>query len=180
VNALQLRRGDTVVEIGCGTGLNFGLLQEAVVPEGRIVGVDLTDAMLAHARCRIDAHGWTNLSLVQADALEFDVPCGVDAIISSYTLSLVPECTEVIARGCQALAPGGHWAVLDIEMPDGAPGWLRQAGLATLRPFAANEQWMARRPWEALRAAMHADLIDFTWQELFFGFTYLADGRRGS
>ena len=47
VQALGLRAGDSVVDIACGTGLNFPLIEEAIGPDGRIVGVDLTDAMLA-------------------------------------------------------------------------------------------------------------------------------------
>src|ERR1700742_3284812 len=50
VHALGLRPGDTVVDMACGTGLNFPLLEKAVGPGGRIVGVDLTDAMLARAQ----------------------------------------------------------------------------------------------------------------------------------
>src|ERR1700734_3875316 len=50
VQALGLRPGGTVIDIACGTGLNFPLLQKAVGPGGRIVGVDLTDAMLARAQ----------------------------------------------------------------------------------------------------------------------------------
>ena len=53
VRALGLRPGDSVVDIACGTGLNFSLIEQAIGPEGRIVGVDLTDAMLAQARHRI-------------------------------------------------------------------------------------------------------------------------------
>ena len=53
--ALGLRPGDTVVDIACGTGLNFPLLEEAIGPDGRIVGVDLTDAMLAQAQRRIES-----------------------------------------------------------------------------------------------------------------------------
>src|ERR1700760_1083546 len=47
VHALVLQPGDTVVEIACGTGLNFAMIEQEIGPEGRIVGVDLTDAMLA-------------------------------------------------------------------------------------------------------------------------------------
>ncbi|HEX3307506.1 MAG TPA: methyltransferase domain-containing protein, partial [Streptosporangiaceae bacterium] len=68
VHALGLRPGDTVVDIACGTGLNFPLLEKVIGPGGRIVGVDLTDAMLARAQDRIKANGWSNVSLVQADA----------------------------------------------------------------------------------------------------------------
>src|ERR1700691_6656374 len=59
VQALGLRTGGTVIDLACGTGLNFPLLQQAVGPGGRIVGVDLTDAMLARAQDRIAANGWS-------------------------------------------------------------------------------------------------------------------------
>src|SRR3984885_13185434 len=74
VQALGLRPGSTVVDLACGTGLNFPLLQQAVGPGGRIVGVDLTDAMLARAEDRIEANSWSNVSLVEADAAGFDFP----------------------------------------------------------------------------------------------------------
>jgi demethylmenaquinone methyltransferase/2-methoxy-6-polyprenyl-1,4-benzoquinol methylase len=180
VQALRLRPGDTVVEIGCGTGLNFPLVERQIGPEGRLVGVDLTNEMLAQAERRVGASGWKNVSLVRADALEFQFPSAVDAIISTYALSLMPECAEVIGRGCEALAPGGRWAVLDVKLPEEAPGWLERVGLAALRPFAVTEEWRASRPWEAVRAAMRANLTDFSWTELYLGFAYLASGARGA
>src|SRR5215467_9210430 len=79
VRALGLRPGATVVDIACGTGLNFPLLEQEIGPGGRIVGVDLTDAMLTQARHRIEAEGWGNITLVQADAAAFEFPAGVDA-----------------------------------------------------------------------------------------------------
>jgi demethylmenaquinone methyltransferase/2-methoxy-6-polyprenyl-1,4-benzoquinol methylase len=171
VQALGLRRGDTVVDVACGTGLNFSLLEEAIGPEGRIVGVDLTDAMLAQAGRRIEANGWGNVSLVQADAAAFDFPAGVDAILSTYALTQVPECGEVITHGAAALAEGGRWVVLDLKAPDAAPRWLA-------RPFASIDQWVARRPWETIRAAMQEELTDLSWTELFFGTAFLAAGSR--
>jgi demethylmenaquinone methyltransferase/2-methoxy-6-polyprenyl-1,4-benzoquinol methylase len=176
VQALGLGPGDTVIDLACGTGLNFPLLQRAVGPGGRIVGVDLTDAMLARAQDRIEANGWGNVSLVQADAAGFDFPAGAAAILSTYALTQVPECAQVIAHGTAALAAGGRWAVLDLKVPGRTPGWLAQVGTATVRPFAAIDQWMMRRPWEAIRAAMQEQLTDFTWTELFFGTAFLAAG----
>jgi len=180
VQALRLRPGDTVAEIGCGTGLNFSLIQQAIGPRGQIIGVDLTDAMLAQAHRRVRSRGWDNVSLVQADAAEFEFPAGVNAILSTYALSLVPRCADVITHGCAALAPGGRMAVLDLKAPSRAPHWLVQAGLATIKPFATNDQWMARRPWEAIRTAMQARLADFSWAEFYFGVAYLATGARAS
>src|ERR1700733_8959119 len=176
VQALGLRAGDTVIDMACGTGLNFALLQQAVGPGGRIVGVDLTDAMLARAQDRIKANGWSNVSLVQADALAFDFPTEVDAILSTYALTQVPECAEVIAHGAAALSARGRMAVLDLKVPSSTPEWLAQLGTATVRPFASIDQWLMRRPWEAIRAAMQQELADFTWTELFFGTAFLAAG----
>ncbi len=176
VRALGLRPGDSVVDVACGTGLNFALLEEAVGPAGRIVGVDLTDAMLAQAQDRIETNGWSNVSLVQADATEFDFPTGIEAILSTYALTQVPGCAEVIARGAAALAEGGHWAVLDLKLPAGTPRWLAQLGMAIVRPFASIDEWGQRRPWETIRGVMQEELADFSWSELCFGTAFLAAG----
>jgi ubiquinone/menaquinone biosynthesis C-methylase UbiE len=178
VRALGLRPGASVVDVACGTGLNFALIEDVIGPDGRIVGVDLTDAMLAQARDRMEAHRWGNVSLVQADAAAFDFPAGVDAILSTYALSQVPECADVIARGAAALSPGGHLVVLDLKVPDRTPGWLAHVGIAAVRPFASIDEWIARRPWEVIRAAMQETLADLSWIELSFGTAFLAAGSR--
>ena len=154
VGALGLRPGDTVVDIACGTGLNFSLIEHLIGPAGRIVGVDLTDAMLAQAEERIETKGWSNISLVQADAAEFDFPTEVDAILSTYALSHVPECEDVIAHGAAALSRGGRWVVLDLKVPDSSPRWPARLGIALARPFGSIDEWIGRRPWEAVRKAM--------------------------
>jgi ubiquinone/menaquinone biosynthesis C-methylase UbiE len=178
VEALGLRAGDSVIDIACGTGLNFPLIEEVIGPDGRIVGVDLTDAMLARAQCRIRANGWSNISLVQADAAELDFPAEVDAILSTYALSQVPECAHVIAHGAAALCGGGRWVVLDLKVPANTPGWLAQLGISIVRPFASIDEWIMRRPWEAIRAAIQEELADPSWTELFFGTAFLAAGSR--
>jgi len=180
VQALGLRPGDTVIEIACGTGLNFPLIEQAIGAGGRIIGVDLTDAMLAQAQRRIEANGWSNVSLVHADAAEFDFPNGVEAILSTYALSQVPECGEVIASGAAALAPGGRWVVLDLKMPGNTPRRLAQLGMAVVRPFASIDEWVMRRPWDEIREAMREELADVSWTELSLGTAFLAAGSRGS
>jgi demethylmenaquinone methyltransferase/2-methoxy-6-polyprenyl-1,4-benzoquinol methylase len=178
VKALRLRPGDTVVDMACGTGLNFQLLEEAIGPEGRIVGVDLTDAMLARAHDRVEGNGWGNVTLVQADASEFEFPTGVNAIVSTYALSQVPECDDVIAHGAAALSDGGRWVVLDLKVPDRTPWRLARLGTAVARPFASIDEWMLRRPWEAIRVALQEELAEVSWTELFFGTAFLAAGSR--
>ena len=180
VEALDLRPGDTVVDIACGTGLNFPLIEDAIGPDGRIVGVDLTDAMLSRARRRTEENGWRNVSLVHADAIDFEFPGAVDAILCTYALSQVPESAEVIAHGAAALSEGGRCVVLDLKVPDNTPAWLAELGTALVRPFASIDEWVSRRPWEQIRAAMHEEFADMTWTEMFFGSAFLAAGSRCS
>ena len=176
VAALDLRAGDTVVDIACGTGLNFPLIEQAIGPDGRIIGVDLTDAMLARDQQRIAKNGWRNVSLVQADAAEFEFPTAVDAILSTYAMTQVPQSAAVIAHGAAALAGGGRLVVLDVKVPADAPRWLMRLGTAIARPFASIDQWVSRRPWDAIRGAMQEELDELTWTELFFGTAFLAAG----
>ena len=176
VQALRLRPGGTVVDVACGTGQNFPLIEQAIGPAGRIIGVDLTDAMLAQAQRRIERNGWSNISLVQADAADYAFPAEVDAILSTYALSHLPECGGVIAHGAEALTCGGRWVVLDLKAPDNAPRLLAQLGTGVGRRFGETDEWLARRPWEGIRAAMQDALGDLFWSELCFGTAFLAAG----
>jgi ubiquinone/menaquinone biosynthesis C-methylase UbiE len=174
VQALRLRPGGTVVDLACGTGQNFPLIEQAIGPHGRIIGVDLTDAMLGQAQNRIEYNGWSNISLVQGDAADYTFPAEVDAILSTYALSHVPDCGGVIARGAEALPRGGRMVVLDLKVPDNAPRLAEQLGIVVGRRLGSIDEWLARRPWEGIRTAMQDALGNLLWSELFFGTAFLA------
>lgn len=107
VDALQLRHGDTVVEVGCGTGMNFPLILDRIGPTGQLIGVDLTDQMLYQAQKRVERADWKNVSLVQMDAAKFAFPAQAHGIISTFALTLVPEYDRIIHNGAQ------HWPMAD-------------------------------------------------------------------
>lgn len=178
VRALALRPGDTVVEIGCGTGLNFGLLERAVGPAGRIVGVDLTDAMLDRAHARAHRNGWDNVSLVREDAARFRFPRDTAGVLSTFALTLVPEYDRVIAGAAAALAPQRRMVVLDFRRSPHAPDAVVRLLLWLTRPFGVTLDLAERQPWESM--GRHLQLVAF--DELYFGFAYLAvaEARRGS
>jgi len=176
VRALGLHAGATVVDLACGTGLNFPLLQRAIGPEGRIIGVDLTDAMLARARGRVEAKGWGNVRLVQADAAGFVFPATVDAVLSTYALTQVPGRGQAVAHAAAALASGGRLAVLDLKLPVGTPTWMSRLGVAVVGRSASLDEWIASRPWEEIRAAVREGLAEPAWRELCFGTAFLATG----
>jgi demethylmenaquinone methyltransferase/2-methoxy-6-polyprenyl-1,4-benzoquinol methylase len=175
VRALDLGRGDTVVEVCCGTGLNFPLLQKRVGPEGRIIGVDLTEDMLAKARRRVEEKGWRNVELVKSDAALYEFPDGVDGIISTFAITLVPEYDSVILNGCRALKPGKRLAVLDLKMASGLASKLAPLLVLLTRPFGVTRDLEERRPWESVGRYME----DVSVEKLYLGFAYIAVGTRG-
>jgi demethylmenaquinone methyltransferase/2-methoxy-6-polyprenyl-1,4-benzoquinol methylase len=172
VAALALRPGDTVVELGCGTGLNFAMLQRLVGPSGRVIGVDLTDAMLAEAKRRVDRAGWTNVELVQADLAEYTCPDGVGGFLSTLALTLVPEFDAVIQTVSRKLRPGGRLAVLDMKLPDGWPEWLVRFVAWLNGPYGVIMELAERHPWESVRRSLR----QVEYREFYFGALYLSVG----
>jgi ubiquinone/menaquinone biosynthesis C-methylase UbiE len=177
VDALCLLKGDTVVDLGCGTGLNFSLLQEQIGPKGKIIGVDLTDAMLAEANRRVLAQGWLNVELVKSDAARYEFPAGLDGIVSAFALTLVPEFDEVVRRGAEALRFGKRFVVLDFKMP--SRGFMKEAAPALAKlmtgPFGGTIEMATRKPWQSLER--YLTLAEF--RDLFHGGAYIAVGEKG-
>ena len=172
IQSLALNPGDTVVDLGCGTGLNFILLQEQIGPRGRIIGVDLTDAMLDAAAARIARHTWSNVELVKSDAAAFVFPSAVDGILSTFALTLVPDFDQVIRNGASSLQPGKRFVILDFKNPS---GWLMNKAAPLLAllltgPFGGTLAMASRKPWQSLER--HLALIKFT--NLYLGGAYIA------
>lgn len=176
VAALDLWPGDKVVDLGCGTGLNFEFLQRAVGPSGTIVGVDLTDAMLTQARRRVESEGWGNVELVEADIAEYRPPADARGVLSTLALTLVPEYDEVIRTGAEALGPGGRLAILDMKYPEGWPEWLVRVAARLNRPYGVSLDLADRHPWESVRRHMR----EVEYREFYLGALYLSVGERVS
>jgi len=175
VSELKLKPGDTVVDIGCGTGLNFPLLHQAVTSNGKIIAVDLSNAMLDQARQAIAANKWANVQLVCADAAQFEFPHKVDAVVSAYALTLVSDCGRVIANSSARLTPGGRLVVLDMAWPKYCPLWWRHV-LFFLRSYGVTADILRRRPWETVQRSMKQRFQDYSQRQFWLGFFYLACG----
>ena len=73
IHRLDLKPGESVLDIGCGTGMSFDLIQQGIGAEGRIIGVELSPDMLGIAREKVERNGWENVTLIQGDALELSL-----------------------------------------------------------------------------------------------------------
>jgi demethylmenaquinone methyltransferase/2-methoxy-6-polyprenyl-1,4-benzoquinol methylase len=122
VEWIGLRPGDRVLEIGCGTGPNLGLLRDAVGSGGRVYGVDISAGMLTHARALCTRNGWRNVSLSQGDAIAYAAPEPLDGALFSLSYNTMPHHRAVLARTLDQLRPGGRIVVMDAKLPPGFAG----------------------------------------------------------
>lgn len=172
VAALALKPGDIVVDLACGTGLNFPFLEQVVGESGKIIGVDLTDAMLDQARERVRTADWQNVELVHSDLAQYEFPAEVSGILSTFAITLVPEYGEIIRSGAQTLKPGGRMAVLDFKKPDGWPDWWVRFVAWLNKPYGVSLELIDRHPWEAIKR----NLDEVIFREYYFGVFYLSVG----
>lgn len=142
VQRLGVGPGSAVLEIGCGTGLNFRFVLEALRGRGRLVGLDFSADMLKRAEKRVAAKQWPNVELVQGDATQMALGCQFDAILFAYSLTMIPDWRAALRCAFEHLKPGGRLAVLDFGRFQSwgplAPllrGWLRLNHVETLQPY---------------------------------------------
>ncbi len=150
IKKLSLQRGDFVIELGCGTGLNFPFLMEQIGPEGRLIGVDLTPGMLDIARERVERSGWNNVELIQSDIVDYDFPEEVNGVFATGLFGYISEYDHVIEAASQCLLPGGHISILDGKRPENLPSWLFKIILKLGGPFGYTPEYFNVRPWESV------------------------------
>ena len=179
--------GDTVVEMGCGTGVNLPYLRERVGPDGRVVGIDITGPLLGLARERVAAYD--NVAVVRGDATAPPIR-EADAVLATFVCGLLSDPAAVVDRWCDLVGPGGRVAVLDATASDDPRGRMLNplfrafvaAGSPTdhvrdvfRAPFEGGTELLSRRV-DASRTALAERTVGRRYEEFALGFVGLASG----
>jgi demethylmenaquinone methyltransferase/2-methoxy-6-polyprenyl-1,4-benzoquinol methylase len=152
---LNLQPGETVLDLGCGTGLSLPGLSKAVGTSGQVIALDATAAMLQRARRRCVRHGLTNVQLVAADllvpaSLEPFAKClpvaAADAIVCSYVLAITPQWREFFAAAVALIKPGGRLVLVDTRPMQGRWRWLNPLVVPVANWSGAGD--IARPTWQ--------------------------------
>jgi SAM-dependent methyltransferase len=165
--------GQIILDVGCGTGLNFAAIRNAIGPSGRVIGIELNPRMLAVARARTESRGWTNIELVQADVAEARIPDVADGALLCAVHDVMRS-EAALTNVLRHLRQGGRIAA-------GGPKWSGARGLGALslnfRTWRMNRDCVTTfegfgRPWSHLEHLVDNLVVD----ELIGGGGYIASG----
>lgn len=176
VDKLNLNRGDTVLDLACGSGLNFKYLQERVGREGKIVGLDYSSKMLEEARRKIEKNNWDNVELIEEDAANFDLDDEVDGVFCTWAMVSIPNYKKALKNSLNVLKDWGEYVVLDFKESSGYVGKILNPIYRLM--FSATHQDITRKPWKEMKQYLeNVEIEEFPFGSIL-GTVYIAHGTK--
>jgi demethylmenaquinone methyltransferase/2-methoxy-6-polyprenyl-1,4-benzoquinol methylase len=176
VDKLNLNCGDTVLDLACGSGLNFKYLQEKVGEEGKIIGLDYSSKMLEVARRKIEGNNWNNVKLIREDAANFDLDEDVDGVLCTWAMVSIPDYIGALKNSIDVLKEGGKYVVLDFKENPGYAGKILNPIYRAI--FSATHQDITRTPWKEMKKYLEdVEIEEFPFGSIL-GTVYIAHGTK--
>ncbi len=124
----NIRKGDTVVDLGSGAGNDCFVARALTGSTGRVIGIDMTEPMLGKARNNVKKLGYTNVEFRLGDIEDMPVDSNsTDVVISNCVLNLVPDKEKAFSEIFRILKPGGHLSVSDVVLRGDLPDKIKDA-----------------------------------------------------
>ncbi len=124
----QIKKGDTVIDLGSGAGNDCFVARAATGEDGRVIGIDFTPAMIEKARENARKVGFFNVEFREGDIEKMPLTSNIaDVVVSNCVLNLVPDKDKVISEIFRVLKPGGHFSISDIVLVGALPESLRKS-----------------------------------------------------
>jgi SAM-dependent methyltransferase len=126
-NFAAIKLGDSVLDLGSGAGNDCFVARSIVGENGKVTGIDFTEAMIEKAKINLEKTGFKNIEFVQGDIEDMPLSGNsYDVVISNCVLNLVPDKNRAFAEIMRILKPGGHFCVSDVVLKGELPENLRK------------------------------------------------------
>jgi SAM-dependent methyltransferase len=171
IDALALRTGDVVIDVGCGTGLSLPALQQAVGGHGQVIGIEQSPEMIELARRRVATNGWRHVRLVEAPVELARIGSSADAALFHFTHDIL-QTPAALANVLSHLKPGARVVATGLKWADPGLAWMANLFVlpAALRSVSSLAGLDA--PWALLKQHLGGLVIE----PRLMGAAYLAHG----
>ncbi len=119
VEKLELKPGDTVLDLACGTGLNHKFLEDIIRPDGKIIAFDYSNEMLTAAKQKAKENKWNNIVFIQGDAAQLSLDTKIDGVLSTLGISAIPQHKKALKKAVNVLKDNKRISILDAQLPSG-------------------------------------------------------------
>jgi len=168
IASLNLTGNSVVLDVACGTGLNFKIIESYLCNNGRLVGVDFSPETLKLARKQIAKHKWTNIELVNMRIIDYEPEVLFDASLCTFALETMPDYKTAVDKIFHLLKPRGKFAMIGVKTSSQMPYKLGNTFM----------EWFSKKFGEI---DMHRDVFmyieskcsKFNYEECFGDFYYI-------
>lgn len=181
VQRLALRRGDAVLDLGCGTGLSLALLRDAVGARGQVIAIEQCPEMIEQARRRVAEQRWRNVTLLCAPVESVQISGSADAALFHFTHDILCR-REAVDQVLDHLGPGARVVATGLKW---SRSWVPAANFfvwaAALHSVTSMQG--LDRPWRSLERRLGALEVESMWLDSVYvarGLVPAVSGSTGS